>query len=171
MNFVKANEVSEKEYFTYINDWLDYDEKIVPSGLRQIPDDFSEFMKRLIKKEDPSGVKPGWVPSSTYFLLDSGGRILGAANIRHELNEPLLQIGGHVGYGVRPTERGKGYASRMLGESLSILKAMDIERALITCNQDNPASQKVILKNGGKQDESFVEESGNIVERYWIDVL
>lgn len=90
--------------------------------------------------------------------------------MRHALNKTLLDIGGHVGYGVRPTERGKGYATEILRQSLLKLKELSIDRALVTCNADNISSLKVINKNGGIEDESFIEEDGNVVKRFWIEL-
>ncbi|WP_077603679.1 GNAT family N-acetyltransferase [Oceanobacillus sojae] len=108
-----------------------------------------------------------FVPNSTYFLF-VGNEIVGASNIRHELNEGLKEIGGHIGYGVAPNERNKGYATKILEYSLVYLKKMKVHEALITCNQKNHFSAKVIMNCGGVEGDSFKDEKGNITRRFWI---
>jgi len=107
------------------------------------------------------------VPASTYFVFVNG-KIVGNIQIRHSLNESLLQNGGHIGYGVRPSERRKGYATKTLALALEKCRALGIDKVLVTCNKDNIASAKTILKNGGVLENEFTEENGNIVQRYWI---
>ena len=112
-------------------------------------------------------VPPGWVPGSTYFgIVD--GEIVGTIAIRHCLNDSLINSGGHIGYGVRPTQRRKGYASKMLALALQKCPGFGIEKALVTCDKGNIGSAKTIMKNGGVFENEFTEESGNVVERYWI---
>jgi predicted acetyltransferase len=108
----------------------------------------------------------GFVKASLYFLMD-GERILGAIDIRHSLNEYLIGVGGHIGYGVRPSERRKGYASIMLSLALPIANELGLKKILITCNKSNTASEKTILKNGGIL-ENEIEDGDEIVMRYWI---
>lgn len=110
------------------------------------------------------------VPSTKYFLVDNGNRVLGMIDIRHRLTDYLFQVGGHIGYSVRPSERRKGYATRMLAEALQKCKALGITRVLITCDKDNIGSAKTIIKNDGVEDDCFIEEDGNVVRRFWIDI-
>ena len=93
----------------------------------------------------------------------------GVAHLRHRLNESLLTYGGHVGYGVRPTQRGQGYATLLLGLVLARAKGMGIHRALVTCDKKNLASARVIVKNGGVLDSEVPREEGTI-QRYWITI-
>ena len=111
----------------------------------------------------------GWVQCSTYFLCD-GGEIIGTTQVRHSLNEATLHKGGHIGYGIRPSERGKGYGAQILALALNECRALGIDKALVTCDKDNAASAGTILRNGGVLENEFVEEDGNIVQRYWIVV-
>lgn len=92
--------------------------------------------------------------------------------IRHFLNEYLLQYGGHIGYSVRKSERNKGYAKEELRQALIYCKdILHINRVLLTCNKDNFASQKTILSKGGKKEnEVLIEEENCVIERYWIDL-
>lgn len=110
---------------------------------------------------------PGRVPSTTYFAV-VGDRIVGTVQVRHELNEFLLKSGGHIGYGVRPSERRKGYATKMLTLALQKCQKLGIKKALVTCDKGNIASAKTILKCGGVLENEVAVENGNIVQRYWI---
>jgi predicted acetyltransferase len=89
-------------------------------------------------------------------------------DIRHELNEYLRTIGGHIGYGIRPSERNKGYASYLLNKALTKCKELQISQVLITCDEDNIGSTKVILNNGGIEDDVFITEEGQMKRRFWI---
>ena len=106
------------------------------------------------------------VTAHVWFLM-SEGRILGAIALRDTLNDYLRDVGGHIGYGVRPSERRKGYADLMLKEVLVLALERGMERVLITCNQGNTGSEKVIISNGGKL-ENVIEDGDEMVARYWI---
>lgn len=109
------------------------------------------------------------VTSTAYFFVDRTGRILGAIDLRHGLNDHLLHFGGHIGYGLRPGCRGKGLAPYMLALCLEKAKEMGIGRALVTCDNMNHASAGTIEACGGEL-ENTVEENGRLTRRYWIDL-
>ncbi|MFR2832216.1 MAG: GNAT family N-acetyltransferase, partial [Finegoldia magna] len=110
------------------------------------------------------------VPDSVLFLLDEErDRLLGAVNIRHYLNESLLKEGGHIGDGIRPSERKKGYATEMVRLALIECKKLGIERVLMICDKENIGSAKSIIKNGGVLENEFVNSDGKTIQRYWID--
>jgi len=111
----------------------------------------------------------GWVRCSTYFLME-GERIIGTTQVRHSLNEATLHKGGHVGYGIRPMERGKGYGAKILALALEKCRDLGIQKALVTCDKSNIPSAKTIIRNGGMLENEFAEDDGNVVQRYWIAV-
>ena len=129
--------------------------------------DFNYYLDHLEIKEP----KEGKVPDSVFFLLDEERNILlGAVNIRHYLNDFLLQYGGHIGDGIRPTERRKGYATEMIRLALLECKKLGIDKVLMVCNKSNIGSAKSIIKNGGILENEFVDDDGEINQRYWIDL-
>ena len=128
--------------------------------------DFDNYLEKLELKEP----KDGKVPDSVYFLLDEERNILlGAVNIRHYLNEYLLKYAGHIGAGIRPSERNKSYATEMIRLALIECKKLGINKVLMVCDKDNVASAKTIIKNGGILENEFINDDGNIEQRYWID--
>ena len=90
-------------------------------------------------------------------------------NIRHKLNEKLLLNGGHIGDGIRPSERGKGYGTRMIALALEKCRELGIDRVLMVCDRNNAASARTIVKNGGVM-ENEIEVDGVVEQRYWIDI-
>lgn len=129
--------------------------------------DFDFYLENL----EITGAKDGKVPDSVFFLLDDARqRLIGAVNIRHYLNDALLRDGGHIGDGVRPSERRKGYATEMIRLALDECKKLGIGKVLIVCDKDNVGSAKSIIKNGGVLENEIVDSDGNIEQRYWITI-
>ena len=127
---------------------------------------FEELKKRSCEDTVPKGL----VPSSTYLgVREKDNYIVGMIDIRHYLNEYLTQVGGHIGYGVRKTERNKGYAKQMLKLALEKCKDLKIKKVLITCDEDNIASEKVILSANAKL-EDIRNVDGENKKRFWIDL-
>ena len=127
---------------------------------------FEELKKRSCEDTVPKGL----VPSSTYLAVrEKDNYIVGMIDIRHYLNEYLTQAGGHIGYGVRKTERNKGYAKQMLKLALEKCKDLKIKKVLITCDEDNIASEKVILSANAKL-EDIRNVDGENKKRFWIDL-
>lgn len=127
--------------------------------------DFDNYLANLDIKEESNGK----VPDSTYFVLDTKRHIfVGAVNIRHKLNEGLLLYGGHIGDGIRPSERNKGYGTRMIRLALNKCKALNINKVLMVCDVSNEWSRRTIVKNGGVLENTVTDDKGHILERYWI---
>lgn len=133
--------------------------------------DFKHYLENLeIKEEIKEENGEGRVPNTTLFCLDLDRDIfVGAVNIRHYLNEGLLRSGGHIGDGVRPSERRKGYATKMIGLALEECKKLEINRVLMVCDKDNIASRKSIINNGGVLENEIIED-GKIEQRFWINL-
>lgn len=125
---------------------------------------FRRFVDTLLKDALPeSPRKPGYVPC-TYLWIVDGDVFLGSLAIRHELNDFLLNEGGHIGYSVRPSARRRGHALKALADALPMARELGIFRALITCDEDNAGSRATIEKNGG-----IYEDTRNGKRRYWVD--
>jgi predicted acetyltransferase len=119
--------------------------------------------------------QPGLCPShpddrvpATHWWIAEDGAILGAITLRHRLNPKLLEAGGNIGYGVRPSARGRGVATWALREVLREATATGLDRVLITCADDNPASARVIEHCGGILEDIRDTWLGRPTRRYWI---
>ena len=117
--------------------------------------------------------KEGYVPSEVFLgVRKRDDRLVGIIDYRHPLSGFLLRYGGNIGYSVRPSERRKGYASEMLRLMLDICRDYGEKRVLLTCDTDNTASRKTILKNGGVLENEIEDtvglSSGGRIQRYWI---
>ncbi len=130
---------------------------------------FAEYVNRLAANERGENLPTGYVPDTSLFgFVD--GVIVGRLAIRHSLNDFILSVGGHIGYGVVPPYRRLGYAKKMLELALPIAKALGISRLLVTCDDDNLGSIKTIESNGG-----VLENTINVApdkprkRRYWIE--
>ena len=125
----------------------------------------------LRKSEETCGEVGTTVPSHMYLAVrKKDDRVVGVIDLRHHINHPILGTwGGHCGYSVRPSERGKGYAKEMLRLNIQNAKSMGIEKLLITCGIKNEASEKTILASGGVY-EKTIDIDGCKMKRYWITV-
>ena len=128
------------------------------------------WLKELKMKSSEDTVPKGLVPSSTYLgIREKDNYIVGMIDIRHYLNDFLKQFGGNIGYSVRKSERNKGYAKQMLKLALEKCKELKIKKVLITCDEDNIASEKVILSANAKFEDIRCIDGKNI-KRFWIEL-
>ena len=140
----------------------------------RIDTDFAGFVAGLTDKTGciatPSGEKIAKVPFDVFWLVD-GEIFIGEASVRYELNDLLIQIGGHVGYGIRPAYQRQGYGKLILKLSLDVLRARGVEKALVTCYDHNVGSARIIEANGGVL-ANLIDDprGGGRSRRYWIDL-
>jgi predicted acetyltransferase len=128
-----------------------------------------DFLQRSIDRSEGRQLEPGWVPFTTYWLLDDDGAVVGISRLRHELNDELLHHGGHIDYYVKPSARGKRYGTAILDLTLAEGRKRGIDRFLLTVSVNNEPSIRVIEGNGGVlEDERLWEETGLQFRRYWI---
>ena len=124
------------------------------------------YLGRLASLQSGVNVPASWVPS-TFLVAEVDGQIVGRVSIRHRLNEYLETRGGHIGYGVRPAFRGRGHATEILDRALKIVRELGVNRVLVTCDDANVASSKVIERAGGVLENIFQADDEKI-RRYWI---
>ncbi|WP_308195671.1 GNAT family N-acetyltransferase [Dactylosporangium sp. AC04546] len=111
------------------------------------PAGFAAWVARLTAQSS-GPVADGRIPA-TYWWIVENGTVLGAITLRHHLNARLLEAAGHIGFGVRPSARGRGVASWGLARVLDEARTRRLPRVLLSCGTDNPASARVIERNGG----------------------
>lgn len=163
----------KKKAIDFINEFYKYNSNINGTGgLQRYLDNYEGWLEKL--EEDytrqPSEEK---VPARTYFFVrESDNKIIGMINIRLALNESLKKYGGHIGYSIRPTERGNGYNKINLYLGLKVCKENGIEEVFMDADKDNPASWKTIESLGGKNIREYFEDEFDhcIVKDYIINV-
>lgn len=139
-------------------------------SLKEITEHFDTFVHYLRNQADPMKVKPGWVPTSELWLIDEDVYI-GGLSLRHTLDEYLLQMGGHIGYEIRPTRRRQGYGRLILQLGKEQAKVLGLQRILLTCDENNLASRKIIEANGGVLENLIVlKDWPERMCRYWIQL-
>lgn len=165
LKLVKLSVDHKDHLFDMMDEWMASGEKIIPSAIAlQDYHDFDAYLKSLCRDQETDGK----VPETTYFCLDQDRDIfVGAVTIRHYLTEKLY-CSGHIGDGIRPSERRKGCATAMIALALQEAKKLGINRVLMCCDRQNTASAKTIVKNGGVL-ENEIKVNGAVKQRYWVD--
>lgn len=126
------------------------------------------YVQRLEEKRQGINLAPGRVPA-TFLLAEVDGQLVGRVSIRHQLNDFLRRVGGHIGYGVRPQFRRRGYATGIFRQSLQTAAELGIGPALVTCDDDNEASVRVIESGGGVLEGTVAGQNGAAGKRrYWV---
>ena len=145
------------------------DDSTVGADLRQRrelwtdADGFATYVDQLVaQSEEETPRPPGFVPSTTLWWVE-GETFLGRISIRHRSTPHLLEVGGHIGYDIRPSARRRGHATAMLAAALPVARRLGLDPTLITCDTDNVASRRVIEANGG-----VFEDERNGKLRYWV---
>lgn len=150
-----GEEIMHGAGFWHVEGPLDTSEQGVV-GLVQVLRDFGDTDQQLDEK---------WVHCDFFWITDDPDEVIGFLAVRHTLNAFLLEEGGHIGYSIRPSRRGEGHATRALSLALDQAARLGIDRALVTCDDDNVPSRRTIERNGG-----VFEDERNGKLRYWIDL-
>jgi predicted acetyltransferase len=128
---------------------------------------FANWVEYLLRQSDRSAeLEPGRVHANYWWIVEDH-QYLGAISLRHELNDFLLNAGGNIGYGVRPSARGRGVATWAVSVVLDEARELGLERVLITCDDSNVASARTIERSGGVLEDIRTTELG-LTRRYWI---
>jgi len=160
-----------KSHESFVTEFHKSGEEVVPWVLDRVGKSFSQYVAWLESNAQGVGLPEGYVPNSTFWLVDSNDEIVAIANLRHELTEDLMKLGGHIGYGVRSSARRKGYATEILKQSLQEARLLGIGNLRVTCEKENLGSSRAIASNGGQlDDEEYMPECGCVVQRYWIQL-
>ena len=161
----------QDSYRALVREFAEAGEPLIPFTLEFAHDDFAAFVERLAACSRGEGLPPGFVPHTTLWLVRDGRDVLGVSNLRHALTPRLRIEGGNIGYGVRPSARRRGHATRLLRGTLDRARQVGLDRALLTCAKGNAGSLGTIRNCGGVFDsEEFIPERNEIVQRYWIDL-
>lgn len=167
LKLIKATNKYRNQIVDMLDEWNNTGEEIIPYVIGRLDhSDFDYYCNNLEVKDTSDGL----VPDSTFFCLDEERNIVvGAVNIRHYLNEKLLLNGGHIGDGVRPSERRKGIATKMISLALDECRKLGINKVLMVCDKGNIGSAKSIENNGGILENEVVVD-GVMEQRFWIDL-
>lgn len=169
---IKPDAPMREEIESYRREFLDSGGSMDGTGPLMRMERAEDWLAFNRDAEDEAKKPENWVVSEQFaYVRKSDGRIVGMIQFRHCFNDFLERFGGHIGYSVRPSERRKGYAKRMLAACLKVCKAFGLKKVLVTCLAGNEGSRRTILANGGVYESTvFCERDGVNLERYWIEL-
>lgn len=171
VELITPREEFEASHHSFVEEFRTTGEGVVPWVADEPYDTFAAYVAKLNDGAKGIGLRPGMVPHSTFWLIDSRGEIVAISNLRHALTEFLLKFGGHIGYGVRPSVRKRGYATEILRQTLREAHALGLRKIRLTCDKGDVASARTILANGGELDsEEFLPAEQRVISRYWISL-
>lgn len=156
----------------YRQEFLDAGDSMDGCGRLRQSCDMEEYIRDCERYEDPEKVPADRVLATQFlFIRKSDKRLVGMLQVRHYFNDYLEKFGGHIGYSIRPSERRRGYAKRMLKAALPFCREIGIKRLLITCIDGNIGSERTIIANGGIYESTVYEPRENeYLKRFWIDL-
>ena len=166
ISLVVPNIDLKDEVWAFRTEMLSESDQIFGAGSLELCATYEDWLQKC--NSDRTKPTKGRVRASQYIGVDESGKVVGAIQLRHKLNEYLENFGGHIGYSVRPSERRKGYATKMLRQCLELAYKDGIPKVLVTCDITNPASEGVIRKLGGVYEDTRTDPSGASKKRFWI---
>lgn len=141
---------------------------ILALSIDELEQDFPAYIEQLLSESQGKNLPAGYVPQGTYWLIDRE-EFIGRVSIRHTLTKHLLREGGNIGYDIRPSKRKNGYGKEILALTLPKAKELGMQKVLITCNETNLGSQKIIEANGGILENRIdIGKDKPRKLRYWI---
>ncbi len=168
LSLIKPTVEYEQSYQSYIRELGDSER--YPFTLDFEFDDFPALVAQLNNFSLGIGIPDGWVPHTTFWLIEDE-EIVGVSSLRHRMTDHLKRLGGHIGFGVRPSAQGRGIAKELLRQTLGEASRLGIAEVLMTCLKDNVASARVIQANGGKLESEYsAPEYPGLLQRYVIPI-
>ncbi|HEU5226316.1 MAG TPA: GNAT family N-acetyltransferase [Ktedonobacteraceae bacterium] len=150
LELVKPAVVYGPAYLDMVNEFMQAGEEYGYNNVELAREDFAQFVRELEEEAEGIGLPPGMPAQQTYLLLKDGQTVIGEIRFRPNLVPPYEKYSGHIGYNIRPLQRGKGYATRQLALLLDEARKLQLAGVSLTIDDENPASVRVIEKNGGK---------------------
>ena len=157
------------EFLAMVTEHLKFDENPKVWDFHEAAEDFEAYVKKLTDYARGENLPAGWVAATKSWLVDVDNVVIGASGLRHKLTANLRTYGGHIGYYIRPTKRRQGYGELICRLTIEKAKEMGLRRILITCDDNNTASAKIIENCGGVLNDKVLNEGRSIeTRRYWI---
>ncbi|MDJ0906840.1 MAG: GNAT family N-acetyltransferase [Woeseiaceae bacterium] len=168
LSLIKPTVEYEQSYRSYIQELGDSER--YPFTLDFEYDDFPALVTQLKNCSLGIGLPDGWVPHTTFWLVEHE-EIVGVSSLRHHMTDRLKRLGGHIGFGVRPSAQGRGIGKELLRQTLIEARRLGIPEVLMICLKDNVASSRVILANGGTLESEYsAPEYSGLLQRYVISI-
>ena len=167
MRLLEPTEAKREQFARMAKEWVDHGN----GRYRLALENFDAYLANVERGRDPARMPPGWVPGTELWLEDDAGEIVACVRLRFWLTPALEAEGGHIGYDVRPSARGRGYGTAALRLALPEAQRRGLERVRLTVDSDNVPSIKIIERNGGVlSGEAVSERSGKRIKQYWIEL-
>lgn len=175
IKLIQPNEENKKEIIEYKKEHLENGETTIHacSKLDKI-NNYEEWLNLVKNNSNKETVESNWTVTTQFLgVREKDNKIVGMINIRHELTTDFLRnYAGHIGYGVRPSERRKGYVTQMLNQALIYCKdELKLDRVMVSCEKENEGSRKTIVNAGGVLEKEYKTYDGKNVQIYWIRLI
>lgn len=165
----KPSERRKESYLSMLDEFRIRGEPFVPFVLGFSTDDFGQFLRQMEDCARGIGVPEGFAPHETFWLVADDSEVVAVSNLRLRLTPSLRRVGGHIGFGVRPSARRRGHATDVLAATLKKARTRGISEVLVTCSKGNLGSAGAILGNGGVfESEELLDGQLGVIQRYWI---
>ena len=167
---VKVAEEYASQIADYRQEMLDMGSSMDGTGSLRVMENPYDYIAKCRNYEKKETLPDGRVIATQFmFIRKSDNKIVGMIQVRHYFNEYLEKYSGHIGYSIRPTERRKGYGTEMLKMALPFCSSIGLDKVLVTCNDDNIGSEKVIRANGGVYESTVFEPDEQVnLKRFWV---